>query len=283
MLIRQLSSWRRRTRANAAQQLQQLGPAAIVPLLAVLEQERRKRAHRRRIFGWVMLVDFLCMVSLIAWWLFSGTLLRKWSEFPSETLRLIFYAWGSFSVFLAPSRLQRQVTRVLLHFDSVEAVGPLIDALEFDASPFLKTALTRLLPRLKASDAHLLDVERRKRLYVKLQFESSFTDAEFLIAIMRALEQVGDAAALPYVESWANRYVTSANGVRVRAAARHCLPFLQERAAQEHVSAHLLRPSASPAATSESLLRPAEASEDTPDQLLRAASAETHSEEGRRG
>ena len=89
--------------------------------------------------------------------------------------------------------------------DDIRAVGPLADALELDAKSIrtvARKALTRLLPRLQASDAHLLNADQRASLHRALKSK----DEEFVIAALKAYEQVGDEKALPYVERLAEGY-----------------------------------------------------------------------------
>jgi hypothetical protein len=142
--------------------------------------------------------------------------------------------------------------------DVPRSVGLLIeqlDAVDNHARVVAHEALADLLPRLRAEDAPLLTREHRARLYRALRFSSRFQwpihkDVPLVVAILKALEQVGDARALPEVE----RLAVRSREPRIRTAAQSCLPALRERIAQEREQARLLRPADSP-----SLLRPARA------------------------
>ncbi len=118
----------------------------------------------------------------------------------------------SFGTAFLLTRLQRRATRGIIALDIPQAVGPLIDVLAtssvFPGSE-TKAALTRLLPRLKSSDANLLLPRQRKSLNLFLRIDESwrnsngFYGADLKIAILHALEQIGDQTALPAVEKLA--------------------------------------------------------------------------------
>lgn len=78
-------------------------------------------------------------------------------------------------------------------------------------------------------------------------------DADLILAILRALEQVGDEKALPAVE----RLVEIEPYHKVGRAAEACLPALRQRVEQARLAQTLLRPASAPNAPSEVLLRPA--------------------------
>jgi hypothetical protein len=182
-----------------------------------------------------------------------------------------------FGVLGLVSLQQRAVGRRLASVDIPQAVGPLVDALA-TSSMFrwsdLKQALVRLLPRLKASDAKWLNVRQRKYLLRFLKSDEQwpyygwFWGADLKIAILKALEQIGDQKAVATVE----RLATSSKNGGVRLAAQECLPFLRERVQQVQVEQSLLRASG-PTTATDTLLRPAAGgTEAAPEQLLRPTS-----------
>jgi hypothetical protein len=174
------------------------------------------------------------------------------------TLGLLFAALAIGSIFLYRITLSPEQTllaRQLAKTDDVRAVGRLAEALEWpdaDSRSAAMKGLTRLLPQLKASDAHLLSVEQRECLYNYL-IPANAKD-EFVIAILSAFEQVGDDAAIAPVEQLA---AAARTDDCVRDAALNCLGFLRVRAEEAHNARTLLRASeAGPVSTGE-LLRPA--------------------------
>lgn len=139
-----------------------------------------------------------------------------------------------------------------------------------------RSALTRLLPRMKASDAPLLKEAQRAVLRSVLAHAGSANtlkevEIEFTLAALKALEQISDWKSASYVKT----LTSPASPKRIRAAAIECLPYLQALAEKQKPGENLLRASsASEAANtgSNSLLRPADATpEAQPETLLRAA------------
>lgn len=128
--------------------------------------------------------------------------------------------------------------------------------------------LTHLLPRLKASDTAALTDGQRTALGRTLT--RHVRNADYLVAALAALEQVGDERALPVVENLAAGRIPTAEAKRVQAAAQECLPYLQTRSEQQRASQTLLRASALSATPSDTLLRPAQGALPTePSELLR--------------
>ncbi|HZP82120.1 MAG TPA: hypothetical protein VFB21_10805 [Chthonomonadaceae bacterium] len=161
-----------------------------------------------------------------------------------------------------------------LHYNDVRLVGPLAEALKWP-DPHIQsiaaTALTRLLPRLRASDAGLLNASQRVGLCHALEGAKP----DLILAILRAFEQVGDGSAAPFVERLARGKGAAAREKRIQEAAQECLPYLQLLAAQERASQTLLRPAGIPDVPPESLLRPAASTPETdPQQLLRPRSSQ---------
>ena len=143
-----------------------------------------------------------------------------------------------------------------------------------------RPTLTRLLPRLQATDASLLTPGQRKLLYTILSssdrypWYKSYWSADLKIAILSALEQIGDEKAVPHVAKLAR----TARNPQVRVAAQECLPFLQQRAEQTRIEQTLLRASMS-TDSPDMLLRPTIAVAPTePQQLLRASNAEAETQ-----
>ena len=123
---------------------------------------------------------------------------------------------------------------------------------------------------MKGSDAGLLNADQRRSLCRTLGKNGEAWN----VTVLRALEQIGDASAAPFVLP-----LTKSKNAAIRQAALDCLPFLQDREAQERMSKNLLLASSAeenPAI----LLRPASSAPETnPTQLLRPASLNTDNSE----
>jgi hypothetical protein len=157
----------------------------------------------------------------------------------------------------------RLLDRIANHND-VTSVGPLAEALTWK-NPAIQRAATkaliRLLPHLRASDVNLLNKHQRKCLYAAL----NGTNVDLTLALLRALEQIGDYRALPHVEALASGIgQTTRRDGRVQEAALACLPYLRMQAERARVSQILLRPSSMAELPTDALVRSA----DPPDRDL---------------
>ena len=180
-------------------------------------------------------------------------------------------------MYLYMNRTEQQYTHTLqrlVDYKDGRLVGPLVEQLSrFQASHFVIIAhmLIELLPRLKLDEYELLDKRQRARLFELLEYptlsEDKFAcDEALALAVLKALEQVGSKEAIHPVESAARMHE---NG-KVREAARHCLPFLQERAGQHLSRQILLRPADKHDTRTAELLIPYLAAPQTPfNQLVR--------------
>jgi hypothetical protein len=177
----------------------------------------------------------------------------------------------------------RRIASELAALDDVSAVGSLADALVWpDATLRMgaMAALTRLLPRMRASDASNLTGTSRERLYGMLNQETARAHPDFVLSLLKALEQVGDLAALGPVERLAQARFRSARLRLVSEAARECLPYLRAVAEKNQQSQILLRASCRPGGEEAALLRPAVGVIGSdPERLLRSASAPAEEEE----
>ena len=166
------------------------------------------------------------------------------------------------------SAYQKNLVGCLYSSGDCSAIGPLAETMwiaKIDRDIVLK-ALSRLLPQMRASDVNLVTQKQRASLYAALKLKPS-KNSDFMVVLLNALEQIGDEAAIPYVERLADRPAKGDKALRVQQAARECLPALRDLVRRQHEENTLLRP----AAESDELLRPASVtSADTPEQLLRA-------------
>jgi hypothetical protein len=172
-------------------------------------------------------------------------------------------------------RVRSDTARTLEETWDPRAVGVLAIAYQegsMDQSIAASRALHKLLPRVRASDAADIDAEQMNALLALACRWAARGDIETKIALLQALEQIGDARAVPVVESLLNSYHDT-----VREAARACLPALQSRLRRTKESATLLRASHSDSIGpgKGELLRPStEFDLSPPDQLLRPCADE---------
>ncbi len=265
------------TEAQQEQQPQEQSEA-VERLLATLERDTKKRQKWNKVIGYVYAAcvwTFLIIGGLT--WLIARHGI-DWGRFVNLINLGNALIWLSGSLFL-----NRKAAAELTTLDDVRCISPLVDicvAMQNmtanKTSARARQALTRLLPRLKASDAHLLREPQRVILrgilagkgYISF---AKYYDAEFIISILKAFEQVGDWKSLPYVQQLAQ----GAKWPHVRTAANECLPYLQALAEKQKPGENLLRASSASEAAGvapDTLLRPAVGTEEArPDTLLRAA------------
>lgn len=159
----------------------------------------------------------------------------------------------------------------ILREENPEAVGRIAEAALWPDGRIRAAAmstLARLLPRLKASDAGILTSSQRGCLNGLLNRTTAQEYPETVVALLRALEQIGDVSAMRYVQSLVDMPGRSARIAAVREAARECLPVLAERARLNTDPQVLLRPAEAPGAPSEILVRPASGAPVADDMML---------------
>jgi hypothetical protein len=250
----------------------------------------KRRQVRKKVGIGLAVTGGFISVGAIGTFIAIGLLTNDWSH---AAWLMGFTGFSGFTGFVGLGMVadakQRAAAGMLAEADDVRAIGPLAEALEFPPTELqfelrrrAQQALTRLLPRLQASDVGLLNAYQRGCLYRALgrsmQSELSPDDEAlaFILAILKALEQVGDRKAIPAVRqllkarpAWSGERLE-----QIHEAAESCLQFLQARTDQEAKGQELLRASRMPGATPETLLRAAQGAGPTPpEQLLRSTAA----------
>jgi hypothetical protein len=241
----------------------------MVRLLAELEEQRRGQGQPGMRLGF-LLAAYLT-VPVAAWKTAESFFAADW---------LACGLWGAtvvtatqlhrFSLF--PKH--RELMRRLAEFDDVAGVGALAETLEWPdrrVQDMAARALVRLLPKLRASDGRLLSPAQRGCLYRMLSMRHIGRDGALALAILEALQQVGDKAAIPYVERLARSTALTPTQRKVRQAAEECLPYLRISADNQQASQSLLRASAQENVPADALLRPVfTVVSQEPEELLRA-------------
>jgi HEAT repeat protein len=163
----------------------------------------------------------------------------------------------------------RRDQSVLTQIDDGRVCGPLLELWHSGDSEMrlvAEASLVRLLPSLRASDAAQLNARQRERLDQALSSGS----VGLVLAVLKALEQIGGKKELPRVERLAAGGGLAKHENRIREAAQECLLYLQQRTQGKEANETLLRASDRFEGT-ETLLRAAQGSTETPpEQLLRA-------------
>jgi hypothetical protein len=228
---------------------------------------------------------------------------------------VVFVVGMLFSICITlPSRLQDQTSVMLLSIDDIRAIPPLIDILHSTYGPNtaenqkVKAVLIALLKRMRASDIALLGGTHRAHFHQVLRHWEHFQlgpdyGTDYIVAVLNALQQVGEPGDLPFVERIAyadrSRHVADAglhwlrkgynsfqdfmgrrqmktlDKPRIVQAALECLPYLRTKVEQQKSSNSLLRASDPATDMSDVLLRPVTGHESLePHTLLRAISGQ---------
>jgi hypothetical protein len=261
-------------------------PESIETLLVRWEQEYRRR--RRLIFisggcamGGILVGTIIQLTAIYGhkrgWW---GKMPDAW-RVVLEIARVAPVVGLAYGLLRTSHTTNRMLNR-LLQTNDVRVVGPLLAAL-FNlngvSEAAIANALCRLLPQMQASDAAMLTAEHRRWLHrclstnatskFKLPDLTLLTMADLQIAVLKAMEQVGDEAALPHVEALAEMETKDPERSAVRDAARACLPFLYIHIEQAKIGQELLRAAGDPV-TDHLLVAASGLQQEPKEQLLRA-------------
>lgn len=269
-LIRRLASRTAWERDAAVEDLRRLD---VPSLLVVMDAERRERRKRLRILAVLGAVNLILLPLL-------GFVLHN----PAAILFAMLYCVILAGV-IAFTQAQKSGALMLAQTDDLHAVGELASALEIrdeSVQRAVQPALTRMLPRLRSSDANLLSPRERRVLCRFMagaapgrrfgQGSDSEETTLFLLSVLKALEQVGDKTFLPIVRQWAEGRFRGSDP-RIRQAAQDCLRYLEQVAGNAAVSQEMLRASSKNLAEdARDLVRPASgANEPAVQNLLRPA------------
>ena len=160
------------------------------------------------------------------------------------------------------SRATAELTAMLGHSTQPSVAAALIDILrapnDLELARMAAASLETILPALRASDAALLGAVRMKYLMMRVVPEPAGDSGKsFRIAVIRSLQQLGDATAIPVLERLAQEGNSRLDSDPVAIAARETLPFVREHAALAGSSRELLRASAADPIQPDQLPRPA--------------------------
>ena len=253
--------------------------ALTLPADAAKITELRRRARRlRRLYHlsyaiyWISMPIFL--ISCIASWTDRDLNVPAWITYLNSACMV-----GS--TFNLKARAKwRKTIELLTEAAGTQPVAALIEGLEItDEREFAMSVLKELLPRLQSSDAPLLSPRHHNILNCQLTRKPIFrfpSRTDFILATLKAHEQIGGTDDLPTVERLAKGEGSAKQNYNIRKAAQECLPYLQARSEGQDLRQTLLRASSESADSAANLLRPASAASSAdPAQMLRASGLET--------
>lgn len=260
---------RKLSREEAGEKLAALGPNAVEAVVAQVRLRRQTDPDPSErvalLFSWAVVfsaieigsmkqpigriaIDCALMLALA---LVISVILRRWKYYYDAT-------WALFSL---------DHSRVIPHLsDSLFSYKPELRRASTEA-------LTRLLPKVKASDAAIFNSAVRNNLRLALMQRGP----DLAVAILTALEQVGGEEDIAAVANMAHyRQGRAAKSDEVRRAAERLLPVLMEKVERDRAGGSLLRAADAPEPDGATLLCAAAAGAQTgPDALLRQSVAPT--------
>lgn len=236
-------------RAEAELAIRAMGPEAI-PFLTIVLDEQRLVCKRRK-----HLTLSIALTAMVGYVLFNVLVLLHSlvpELVPALPYALLLLGYVSIaSLYFRTTRLLENVGSLLLAMADKNQIGELIVLLEYaemERARAVKVALTPLLAQLQASDAESLTVVHRKILAAHLNHlpgNGQEEAAAFTIALLQALQQVGDGS---FVEPVRRMTFLDAFGIgkQVQAVARETLPYLEAFAEREQKSGTLMRAAIAP-------------------------------------
>ncbi|MCW3053038.1 MAG: hypothetical protein JWN14_2208 [Chthonomonadales bacterium] len=199
-------------------------------------------------------------------------LLSATAFFAMQGVHLFWFLWLFFPLSSAwdkeRSTSRKTIQRLSETWDprAIGVMAVVAQERDVELSHLAQQALINLLPRVRASDADFVDAEGMKALIDLLREDYD----ELRLALLKALEQIGDERAISMVMDLRD---SPRVNLDVRQAAAECLPALENRGRLARESATLLRASSAlnPADAPTVLLRPAAGAPTVTDNLLHPA------------
>jgi hypothetical protein len=267
-LLRLLNDRNEEIREEGKRAALQLPPERLLQLAQL--EEARYRLRKRLGMAASALVTSLLVAMIV--------LVRHFNLAMIHLVKLIPLAF----VFFLPKRGRRSVVELVKQSNDVLLLGPALEmrtqtAEDAEARQMALDAVKNLLPQVRADHITLLTPGQRAALVSLL--DEPLQDKELALRVLKALEQIGGAEAIPAVKSLAvgpRKYWI--HDRRIKEAAAACLPYLSANAERIEQRQTLLRASAADTLTTpDVLLRPAMPMGETtaPAELLRAASPAT--------
>ncbi len=267
-LLDSLDSFRKKRRTSAGRIIRGM-PPDLVFRLAEMESERFQTRSRKGSY-----VSAAVLAGFALWF-------YRTPASNIEAQGTIFLALGVACLtliaglnILLPFRASKTIAAIISEQEDTRFVGLALEMLSrSDAPPqnrgYISATLCRLLPRMRADQRDLLTREQQRLLLIPLK--SPMKNRALTLAVLKGLEQIGDAWAIPAVRELTDYWNGPSWGVGN--AALECLAFLELRAAQSLEAKTLLRASEpADARAPDVLVRPAcgPLSDTPPEHLLRA-------------
>jgi hypothetical protein len=225
---KRLGSGNVKKRQKAEQEIREMGAAGRDLLIAIMRHEERQREDRRFVM-YICLIGGLILfgVNLVVYFRYGvgrGPYMALGNLIGVMTTMIGFGIYTQ----VVPRAHINAAYLLAKHFEDVSIIGPLAEALAYRSKSVraaAATALIRLLPRLKETDADLLTSAQRSHLHRALMGSKP----ELVLAILCAFEQVGDSQVMPNVQKLSSGVGAAGKEPRIRNAAQQTLLHLNRR------------------------------------------------------
>jgi hypothetical protein len=274
LLKKNLSGREKASLEAAKAQLKRLTPAQLVTLVELDATRQKWRQHRR---GIPLLLTYYVLFVYV--FIPKSGILKQF-DMVAVIVSLLCAGAGFYHIY-SNLGVRKAVAETIEQSEDTAFVPAALELLSRSGSirkyftrtqsrpaeASLRTALKRLMPRLRSGQLDTWTIQQRNALLVPL-IEPTF-DVELTLCVLKALEQVGGEWALPSVIT-----LTKLKGkgpeARIKTAAEECLPTLQEIAEEERRAGTLLRPVLTQDDQASTLLRSAVGTTTVTEPLLRA-------------
>ena len=267
-LLNQLNSRDPAIRDTALRAARALPPDQLLQLVLLESRNRRKRNK----LAWGINTGF----TMIGYMIIGGFFVTKapGALGIAAFLTILMMSLGNIgeSVYKEVyNKANKQIRTLLSEVEDARFIAPilrLLFGLSNDEAKELRTAVKRLLPQIRADHAQTWNKEDKAALLLPLKNPDN--DKELTIACLKALEQVGDASAIPAVKKLLPKMYPAQWKEGIALAAQECLFYLESNTGRFQQAETLLRASET-ATRPDILLRPAQSAPDTTpaEQLLR--------------
>ena len=263
-LLDQLNSRNPAIRDAALRVARSLPPDELLQLV-LLESRNRRTQNRNGLIAYLIVslvcfsISVICNIPHDSW-----TGIYLFITLAAANMGQTVYT-GSFI------RARNQISVLLSEVEDVRFVEPML-RLEFAPEQVeikeLHAPVKRLLPQIRAD--HALQWSKEDKTALLLPLKRPNKDKELTIGCLKALEQVGDASAMPAVRRLVEEVYPAGSQEAIALAAQECLLYLESNTSRFQQAETLLRASET-TTRPDILLRPAQPAPDTTptEQLLR--------------
>ncbi|MCW3053102.1 MAG: hypothetical protein JWN14_2272 [Chthonomonadales bacterium] len=207
----------RRERDLVRDLLLSLDTASFPLLTKIITREQEKRRKNSWAFPFILLLPSL--IAALFW------------PFSLPLMGIVFLLIYAVQIYL-PVRLEKAAWEILMHTESEQSIGPLLETLKRQTGSMrakTKRRLVPLLPHLTPPTFLTFNQTQRNTLYSLLHSRQLANEQELRLAVLAALQQAGDLSCLGHVYVLTLDSSNYPTAFALREAAKPCLADLLTR------------------------------------------------------